>query len=32
MLVLAVEQEISLSVMYAGYQGTPDSDSVGELL
>ncbi len=32
-LVLAVQQEISgLGIMYAGYQGTLDSDSVGELL
>lgn len=31
--VLAVQQEISgLGMMYAGYQGTLDSNSVGELL
>lgn len=32
-LVSAVQQEIpGLGIMYAGYQGTLDSDSVGELL
>ncbi len=33
MLVSAMQQEIlRLGIMYAGYQGTLDSDSVGELL